>query len=106
MYKAYWINVFRKGEGISLLVINRIINCVLFLYLDLTFTFQINASLLIASLVFKAYSLLKHLQSLSPQSANPSLLFWVDSHTSEQDRRLKQLKAKTDDVGGKYGAEL
>lgn len=106
MCKAYWINVFRRGEGISLLVINRIINCVLFLYLDLMLTFQINASLLIASLVFKVHSVLKRLQSLSPQSANPSLLFWADSHTSEQNGRLKQLKAKTDDVGGKYGAVL
>lgn len=106
MYKAYWINVFKKGKGISFLVINRIINCVLFLYLDLMFTFQINASLLIASLVFKAHSILKHLHSLSPQSANPSLLCRTNSHMSEKNSKLKQLKAKTDDLGAKYGAEL
>ena len=52
MCKAYWINVFRKGKGISLFEINRIINCVLFLYLDLMFTFYINSSLLLCCLWF------------------------------------------------------
>lgn len=64
MDKTYWVNVFSKREGISLLVINRIINCVLLLYLDLMFTFRINVSLLIVFLIFRNHNVLDHTVTL------------------------------------------
>lgn len=45
--KAYWINVFRKGKDISLLEINRIINCVFVSLPGFNVTFYINSSLLL-----------------------------------------------------------
>lgn len=67
VYKVYWINAFRPGDSISVLMINRKINSVLFLHLDFIFTFQVNACLLIAFLVFRALSVLKHSHSLHSQ---------------------------------------
>lgn len=103
VYKPHWINTFRQNEdSFSFLMINRKTNCVLFLYLNLMFTFPINASLLMALLVFRPHSVLRH--SLPVGKSLDSLL--DKCHTSEENRKLKQLNVRTDNLGGKYGAEL